>query len=67
MKTVDQIKQHLKESGVSIRWVVSKLGITYNHFLLVLKGERALSKSNLEKINQLWPGVTFPRKEELPK
>lgn len=52
-----KIKEQLKKEGRNMKWLAHKFDVSDNHVRMVLRGERPLSKANLEIVKELWPDL----------
>jgi hypothetical protein len=45
--------QGLKESGTTIGWFLKTIGMSRTHWFFIKKGERPLTKENIDKIQEV--------------
>jgi lambda repressor-like predicted transcriptional regulator len=67
MDILSRIKEHLKKDGRNMRWLAHKFDVSDNHVRMVLRGERPLSKTNLDIVKEIWPDIEYsdiPQKDK---
>lgn len=65
MKAINKVREYLKNNGISQQWLADKLDVKKTYISLLLNEKRELTTQTLEKINNLWPGVSFEDDAEL--
>jgi hypothetical protein len=51
------LKDYCKENGVKIKWVASKIGLSYHHLLCCIAGKYNLSDEAKEKVYEITRGL----------
>lgn len=65
MSILLKIKAQLKKEGRNMKWLAHKFDVSDNHVRMVLRGERPLSKTNLEIVKEIWPDLDVATDTEL--
>jgi len=47
------IKDHIENNGLKKGYIAEQMGLSIGHFSKIINQERELSKSNLEKLNEI--------------